>query len=219
MLGWMCCMQWEHWDQVERRRPVGRPRQPARPVARVASHASVVLWANGSEAFPRTRSSTTTTRSKKSCIGRMRRRHRGRAKNRTWSGIHMVGPYVWRPPYYWFSDTMVPRGLLRRGGRQSDNPAARKPKKFIPPIKLWPPNDVWYCTRRQRRRQQYLGQHSPRLDHRYGPSSSVEELARKAQSRTTRMCGRNTKLTPPLVERKMVMHWMMNYAWPSFGQL
>ena len=66
-------------------------------------------------------------------------------RNRFWSGIHMVGPYVWRPPYYWFSDKYGPaRGSSAEEGDNEVIPPLDSLKKFIPPDKLWPPNEYWF---------------------------------------------------------------------------
>src|SRR3982075_1951461 len=52
MLGWMCCMQWEHWNSWSAEDQwVARASLRAR-LNELRSHPSVVLWANGSDGLP-----------------------------------------------------------------------------------------------------------------------------------------------------------------------
>ncbi len=104
MLGWMCCAQWEHWDQwTAEDQWVARASLRAR-IRQLRSHPAAVIWANGSDGLP-----PDPVLNDYHQI--LRELHWQNAAvdtvsnvNRSWSGIHMVGPYVWRPPYYWFSD-------------------------------------------------------------------------------------------------------------------
>jgi len=74
--------------------------------------------------------------------------------NRTWSGIHMAGPYVWRPPYYWFSDQYGPaRGSSAEEGDNETIPPLESLKRFIPADKLWPINEYWYFHSGRKRRK------------------------------------------------------------------
>ncbi len=64
---------------------------------------------------------------------------------RDWDGIHMAGPYSWRPPGYWFSGRYgATRGSTAEQGDNEHIPPFASLKKFIPPDKLWPINDTWY---------------------------------------------------------------------------
>ncbi len=143
MLGFMCCAQWEHWglwnaeDQW-----VARASLRAR-IRELRSHPSVVIWANGSDGLP-----PDPVLNDYHQI--LKEEHWQNAVvdtvshvNRSWSGIHMAGPYVWRPPYYWFSDKYGPaRGSSAEEGDNETIPPLESLKKFIPADKLWPINEV-----------------------------------------------------------------------------
>jgi len=108
MLGWMCCAQWEHWEKwTAEDHWVARASLRAR-LRELRSHASAAVWASGSDGLP-----PDSVLDDYHQI--LREVHWQNAAvdtvsnyNRTWSGIHMVGPYVWRPPYYWFSEKFGP---------------------------------------------------------------------------------------------------------------
>jgi exo-1,4-beta-D-glucosaminidase len=54
----------------------------------------------------------------------------------------MLGPYVWQPPYYWFSDAYGPaRGSSAEEGDNETIPPFESLAKFIPADHLWPPDD------------------------------------------------------------------------------
>ena len=98
MLGWMCCGQWELWNLWTAEDDwVARASLRAR-IRELRSHPSVVLWANGSDGLP-----PDPVLNDYHTI--LRQLHWQNAVvdtvshvNRTWSGIHMAGPYVWNPP-------------------------------------------------------------------------------------------------------------------------
>jgi exo-1,4-beta-D-glucosaminidase len=52
MLGWMCCMQWEHWNLWSAEDQwIARESLRAR-LLELRAHPSVILWANGSDGLP-----------------------------------------------------------------------------------------------------------------------------------------------------------------------
>jgi exo-1,4-beta-D-glucosaminidase len=91
-------------------------------------------------------------------------------------------------------------------------------KKFIPPDKLWPPNDYWYFhAGGNEGGNNTLANITRALDHRYGPSNSAQELAKKAQlAHYEDVRAQYETYAVHWSNRKMVMHWMMNSLWPSF---
>ena len=95
------------------------------------------------------------------------------AWNRFWSGIHMVGPYVWRPPYYWFSDRYGPgRGSSAEEGDNETIPPLESLKKFIPADRLWPINEYWYFHAGANEGNSTLENVKRVLEKRYGPSTT-----------------------------------------------
>ena len=222
MLGFMCCAQWEHWglwnaeDQW-----VARASLRAR-IRELRSHPSAVIWANGSDGLP-----PDPVLNDYHQI--LKEEHWQNAVvdtvshvNRSWSGIHMAGPYVWRPPYYWFSDKYGPaRGSSAEEGDNETIPPLESLKKFIPADKLWPINENWYFHSGANEGNNTLENIQRVIDQRYGPSTSVEEFSRKAQlAQYEDVRAQYETYATHWANRKMMIHWMMNNPWPSlFGHL
>jgi exo-1,4-beta-D-glucosaminidase len=222
MLGFMCCAQWEHWglwnaeDQW-----VARASLRAR-IRELRSHPSVVIWANGSDGLP-----PDPVLNDYHQI--LQEQHWQNAVvdtvshvNRSWSGIHMAGPYVWRPPYYWFSDKYGPaRGSSAEEGDNETIPPLESLKKFIPEDKLWPINEVWYFHSGANEGNNTLANIQRVIDKRYGGSSGAEEFSRKAQlAHYEDVRAQYETYATHWANRKMMIHWMMNNPWPSlFGHL
>ena len=218
MLGWMCCMQWEHWN-LWSAEDQWVARASLRALLReLRSHASVVMWANGSDGLPPDPVLSDYHQIEKELHWQNAIVDTVADKNRFWSGIHMVGPYVWRPPYYWFSDKYGPaRGSSAEEGDNETIPPLDSLKKFIPTDKLWPPNDTWFFHSGSNEGNSTLANITSVLDHRYGPSSGVEEFTKKAQlAHYEDVRAQFETYATHWSNRKMLMHWMMNSQWPSF---
>lgn len=218
MLGWMCCAQWEHWNLwTAEDQWVARASLRAR-IRELRSHPSAVIWANGSDGLP-----PDNVLSDYHQI--LRELHWQNAVvdtvsnvNRSWSGIHMVGPYVWRPPYYWFSEKYGPaRGSSAEEGDNETIPPVESLKKFIPADKLWPVNETWYFHSGANEGNNTLENITRVMEKRYGPSNSVDEFSRKAQlAHYEDVRAQYESYATHWNNRKMVVHWMMNNPWPSF---
>jgi len=219
MLGWMCCMQWEHWDLWSAEDQwVARASLRAR-LKELRSHAAVVLWANGSDGLPPDPILNDYHEIEKELHWQNAIVDTVADRNRSWSGIHMEGPYVWRPPYYWFSDVYGPaRGSSAEEGDNETIPPLESLKKFIPGDHLWPPDDYWYFhAGGNESGNNTLANIRRALNERYGPTNSAEELAKKAQlAYYEDVRAQYESYATHWANRKMVMHWMMNGLWPSF---
>jgi exo-1,4-beta-D-glucosaminidase len=222
MLGWMCCAQWEHWDLWSAEDHwVARASLRAR-IRELRSHPSVVIWANGSDGLP-----PDPVLSDYHQI--LRESHWQNAVvdtvshvNRSSSGIHMAGPYVWRPPYYWFSEKYGPaRGSSAEEGDNETIPPLESLKKFIPADKLWPINEYWFFHSGANEGNNTLESIQRVLNHRYGPSSNTAEFSKKAQlAHYEDVRAQYETYATHWDNRKMTVHWMMNNPWPSlFGHL
>ncbi len=222
MLGFMCCAQWEHWTlwNAEDQR-VARASLRAR-IRELRSHASVVIWASGSDGLP-------PDPVLNDYHEILKEEHWQNAVvdtvshvNRAWSGIHMAGPYVWRPPYYWFSDKYGPaRGSSAEEGDNETIPPLESLKKFIPADKLWPINENWYFHSGSNEGNSTLDNIQRVIEKRYGASNSAEEFSRKAQlAHYEDVRAQFETYATHWANRKMMIHWMMNNPWPSlFGHL
>ncbi len=218
MLGFMCCAQWEHWDLWDAEDQwVARASLRAR-IRELRSHPSVVIWANGSDGLPpdpvlndyhQILNDEHWQNAVVDTVSHV---------NRDWSGIHMAGPYVWRPPYYWFSDQYGPaRGSSAEEGDNETIPPLESLKKFIPADKLWPINEYWYFHSGANEGNSTLENIRRVIDKRYGPSTNAEEFSRKAQlAHYEDVRAQYETYATHWADRKMMIHWMMNNPWPSF---
>lgn len=218
MLGWMCCGQWEMWNAWSAEDQwVARASLRAR-LRELRSHASVVMWANGSDGLP-------PDSVLNDYHGIEHELHWQDAivdtvshVNRTWSGIHMAGPYVWHPPNYWFSGKYGPaRGSSAEEGDNEVIPPLESLKRFIPAEKLWPINDAWYFHAGANEGNAMLANVQRVLETRYGRSAGVEEFARKAQLAAYEDArAKFESYSTHWSNRKMTINWMLNNHWPSF---
>jgi len=130
----------------------------------------------------------------------------------------MAGPYVWHPPNYWFSEKYGPaRGSSAEEGDNEIIPPLESLKKFIPADKLWPINENWYFHAGANPANNTLGDARRVLEKRYGPSSGVEDFAKKAQlAHYEDARARYEAYATHWSNRKMTVNWMMNNHWPSF---
>ena len=221
MLGWMCCAQWEHWKQWdEEDYRVAHASMQAR-IRELRSHPSVVIWANGSDGLP----PDPVRNDYHKVLDQMHWQNAAvdtvsnYNQKRHWDGIHMVGPYVWRPPYYWFSDKFGPaRGSSAEEGDNETIPPLESLRKFLPADKLWPINEDWYFHSGANDGNNTLSSITRAVDHRYGHSSSAAEFSKKAQLahyENVRAQFENYGASG-WSNHKMMVYWMLNSQWPSF---
>ncbi|MGB8493295.1 MAG: sugar-binding domain-containing protein [Candidatus Acidiferrum sp.] len=225
MFGWMCCNQWEKWGQWDEEDHRVAAESLQSQILMLRSHASVWIWANGSDGLPpksvlsvyhgilsdlHWQNATVDT------VSSFAKDDRG---ERLWDGIHMAGPYSWRPPTYWFSGQYeASRGSCAEQGDNEHIPPYESLKKFIPSDKLWPINDTWYFHSGSNPGNSTLSNIQRAVDRRYGPSNSAEEFARKAQLAHYE----NTRAqfeafaANGWANHKMTIYWMLNSHWPSF---
>src|SRR5262249_1053613 len=121
------------------------------------------------------------------------------------------------PPVYWYADQKYggAYGFNSETGPGAAVPNVESLKKFLPPGKLWPINEVWnYHMGGQRFGN--LDIHNQALEGRYGKAMSVDEYAMNAQALAydderamfesyRRNKGKSTG----------VIAWMLNSGWPS----
>lgn len=225
MLGWMCCNQWEKWEQwseEDHRVAADSLRSQA---LMLRSHASMFIWANGSDGRPpdpvrneyhKILSDVHWQNAMVDTVSSFAKDAKG---ERLWDGIIMEGPYSWRPPTYWFSGRYVPtRGSSAEQGDNESIPTLESLKKFIPEDKLWPINDTWFFHAGAIENTNVLMNVQRAVNRRYGPSSNVEEFVRKAQLshyENTRAQFEDFAANG-WANHKMTLYWMLNSHWPSF---
>ena len=219
MQGWMCCMQWESWDQwdAENHRIAHESMQSQ--IRNLRAHAAAFIWANGSDGLPPDDVLADYHQVLKELHWQDAVVDTVSHVNRSWSGIHMAGPYTWYPPYYWFSEKYGPaRGSSAEEGSNETVPPLESLKKFIPADKLWPINEVWFVHAGGVPDNNRLTNITMALDKRYGPSSNVAEYARKAQVAIYENVRAQfeTYAASGWENHKMMVFWMFNNHWPSF---
>jgi len=224
MFGWMCCNQWEKWEQWSEEDHRVSQDSLRSQIRVLRQHPSVIIWANGSDGLPpdpvlktyhdilnelRWQNATVDTVSSFA-------KEKGERK---WNGIHMEGPYSWRPPTYWFSGRYAAsRGSCAEQGDNEHIPTFETLKKFIPADKLWPINDTWLIHAGANLGNNTLANIVRVVDTRYGASRGAEEFTRKSQLAHYE----NTRAqfeafaANGWANHKMTIYWMLNSHWPSF---
>jgi exo-1,4-beta-D-glucosaminidase len=225
VFGWMCCNQWEKWDQWSEEDHLVAPESLRSQILMLRPHASSFIWANGSDGLPpvpvrdeyhRILSELHWQNTTVDTVSSFAKDDKG---ERIWDGILMEGPYSWRPPAYWFSGKYpTTRGSSAEQGDNEHIPTLESLRKFIPVDKLWPINDTWFFHAGSIQNSNELKNIQQAVNRRYGPSSSVEEFVRKAQLAHYE----NTRAqfedfaAGGWANHKMTMYWMLNSHWPSF---
>lgn len=218
MLGWMCCGQWELWNSWSAEDQwVARASLRTR-LRELRSHAAVVMWANGSDGLPPDPILNDYHTIEHELHWQNALVDTVSHVNRTWSGIHMAGPYVWHPPSYWFSEKYGPaRGSSAEEGDNEVIPPLESLKKFIPADKLWPINEYWYFHAGANEGNSTLENAKNVLEKRYGSSSSAEDFSKKGQLAAYEDArAKYESYATHWSTRKMTINWMLNNHWPSF---
>ena len=225
MLGWMCCNQWEKWDQWSEEDHRVAAESLRSQALMLRPHASMFIWANGSDGRPpepvrnEYHKILSEVHWQNAIVDTVSSFAKDAQGEHLWDGIIMEGPYSWRPPAYWFSGKYPPsRGSSAEQGDNEHIPTLESLKKFIPSDKLWPINDTWLFHAGALPKANTLGNVQRAVDTRYGPSSNVEEFVRKAQVahyESTRAQFEDFAATG-WSNHKMTLYWMLNSHWPSF---
>lgn len=220
MAGWCCCDHWEKWENWKDEDHSIAGASLRDQIRRLRSHPAVFTWLNGSDGPP---------------VPAVEKMYVQILKELNWpnpfqssamskatevtgpTGIKMTGPYEYIAPSYWLLDK-------DRGGAHGFN-TETSPGPAVPPIdslramlpenKLWPINEVWDFHSGGAVFKD-VRVFTEALDARYGPSSGVEEYARKAQVMAYEghramfeAFGRNKYKSTGVIQ------WMLNNAWPS----
>lgn len=225
MFGWMCCNQWEKWNQWSEEDRRVAPESLRSQILMLRPHASVFAWANGSDGLPpenirkQYHQVLSELHWQNATVDTVSSFARGPNGARVWDGIRMEGPYCWRPPNYWFSGKYPATvGSMIEQGDNEHIPTLESLKKFIPADKLWPINDTWFMHAGAWGGNSTLSNIRLALNQRYGSSTNVEDFVRKAQVahyENTRAQFENFAASG-WATHKMLGYWMLNSHWPSF---
>lgn len=221
MLGWMCCNQWEKWDQWSTEDQKVAQESLRSQALMLRSHAAVFIWANGSDGLPpkAVRDNYHNILEDLHWQNTVVDSAASHGPNEPWDGIRMRGPYAWRAPSYWFTDGSVgAQGSCAEEGDNENIPPYESLLKFIPKEHLWPIDEYWYMHAGAIYANSLLLNTREALDRRYGPSSSVQAFAEKAQLglyEETRAQFEGFAANG-WQNHKMTLYWMLNSAWPTF---
>lgn len=225
MLGWMCCNEWEHWAQWSTEDYRVAQESLRSQILMLRSHPAVFVWANGSDGRPPApirddyHRILTDLHWQNAIVDTVSSFARGANGSRLWDGIHMQGPYTWRPPSYWFSDRYAAaRGSCAEQGDNENVPPFEGLKKFIPTDKLWPIDELWSFHAGAHLGNNELLTAKLALSRRYGPSTNAQDFARKAQLglyEDTRAQFEDFSANG-WANHKMTIYFMMRAPWPTF---
>jgi exo-1,4-beta-D-glucosaminidase len=225
MQGWMCCMQWEKWKQWDAEDHWVALASLRARINNLRQHPAAFIWANGSDG----RAPDDVRAQYNQILEEMHWQNavvdtvsnfaKDAEDHTLWDGIHMLGPYSWRPPYYWF-DPQYPaaQGSCAEQGDNESIPPFESLRKFIPPDKLWPINEYWYYHAGANRGNSTLETIQKAVEQRYGKPTGAEDFCRKAQLahyENTRAQFENFA-ADPWATHKMSLYWMLDSQWPSF---
>ena len=186
------------------------------------NHPSILTWATGSDAYPKTELEAKYSEVlKKYDQTRPLLISSGSFKSAISgpSGMKMNGPYEYVPPVYWYEDRKFGGAF---GFNSETGPGPQIPplwciRQMMPAEKLWPAmNDHW-DWHSGRKDFSSVKVYLTAMNKRYGEPKNVEELALKAQLM-------NYEAIRPMFEAFVVnkpvttgvVQWMLNSPWPEF---
>jgi exo-1,4-beta-D-glucosaminidase len=225
MMGWMCCNQWEKWNQWDGEDHRVASESLRAQIRMLRPHASAFLWANGSDGLAPTEVRSDYNRIladlhwPNGVVDTVSSFNKDANGTVLWNGIRMEGPYSWRPPSYWYDNRY--KGSNGSCAEQGDNesiPPYESLKKFIPADALWPLNDWWFYHAGSTERNSTLANAALVMEKRYGPSQNAAQFAEKAQLahyESTR-AQFEAFAANGWHDHKMTIYWMLNSHWPNF---
>jgi exo-1,4-beta-D-glucosaminidase len=220
MAGWCCCDQWEKWKEWDEEDHRVGPASLRDQILRLRNHPSVLVWLNGSDFPP---------------VAKVEQDYLNVLRELGWpkpvlssateapgpttgpSGVKMRGPYDYVPPSYWLTDKKNGGafGFATEVGPGAAVPPIESLQAMMPRERLWPMNEFWTFHAGGDEFKD-LKLFTAALQARYGPASSVEDYARKAQALAYEgqramfeAYGRNKYTSTGVIQ------WMLNNAWPS----
>jgi len=221
MAGWCCCDHWEHWDKWAQADHEISKASLASQIQRLRSHASLLVWLNGSDNPP-------PEDVESDYIAILKQYHwpnpflsSASATPTTVtgpSGVKMTGPYDYVPPSYWLRDPGHWGGAYGFNTETSPGPAPpllSSQQKFIPKQNLWPHDDAWNF-------HAGLGSFGQTtifekaMAATYGAPTSLADYEKKSQAMTY---DGERAMFEAFARNKYnstgVIQWMLNNAWPS----
>src|SRR6185503_1184041 len=230
--GWCCCDHWEHWANWKAQDFTIAEQSLRDQIYRLRGHPSLIAWMNGSDNPPPPDVEQTYLKVEKELLWTNPVVSSATAKLAGFSGesgVKMSGPYEYVAPSYWQTDSVdsthpQPCNQGGCGGGYGFNTETSM-GPAVPPIEsiramvgkdhLWPIDNVWdYHAGGGAFKDLHV--FSDALNARFGPATSAEDYAVKAQMQTYEgvramyeAYSRNKYTSTGVIQ------WMLNNAWPS----
>jgi exo-1,4-beta-D-glucosaminidase len=221
MAGWCCCDIWERWDRWQPSMENIATDSLRSQMRRLRSHASMLVWLNGSDGPPPANVEQAYLDVEKETNWPNPAISSASARPTTVtgeSGVKMTGPYDYEPPDYWFTDPRKWGGAWGFNTETSPGPAIPVEdslRKFLPKDHLWPIDEVWGFHAGGERFQN-VDRFNEAMNKTYGPPSDLDDYERKAQAMAY---DGERAMFEAYAKNKYdssgVIQWMMNNAWPS----
>jgi exo-1,4-beta-D-glucosaminidase len=221
MAGWCCCDVWERWDRWQPNMENIATASLRSQMRRLRSHASMLVWLNGSDGPPPANVEQAYLDVEKEANWPNPAISSASARSTTVtgeSGVKMTGPYDYEPPDYWVTDPRKWGGAWGFNTETSPGPAipvADSLRKFIPKDHLWPIDEVWGFHAGGERFQN-VDRFNEAMNKTYGPPSDLEDYEKKAQAMAY---DGERAMFEAYAKNKYdstgVIQWMMDNAWPS----
>jgi exo-1,4-beta-D-glucosaminidase len=221
MLGWCCCDQWEQWSKWTPENLSVAKESLRSQMLRVRSHASLLVWLNGSDnpppadverAYLDIEAETHWPNPTLSSASRTSTTVTGE------SGVKMSGPYDYVAPSYWLVDTGRFGGAYGFNTETGPGPAIPTISSlhhFLPGNHMWPPDDIW-ALHNGGGKFKTLDVFDTAMEATYGKPSDLKDYVRVAQTMAFNgeramfeAYGRNKYTSTGVIQ------WMLNNAWPS----
>ncbi len=222
MAGWCCCDIWEGWKHWEPGMENIATASLRSQMRRLRSHASMLVWLNGSDGPPPAEVETAYLQVEKETNWPNPTLSSASAVPTTVtgaSGVKMTGPYDWVPPDYWLTDTNRKWGGAW-GFNTETSPGPAIPvedslRKFIPKDHLWPIDEVWNFHAGGERFMT-VDRFNEGMNKTYGEPKTLEEYEKKAQAMAY---DGQRAMFEAYAKNKYdstgVIQWMMDNAWPG----
>jgi exo-1,4-beta-D-glucosaminidase len=220
LAGWCCCDHWERWQNWKSEDFVVSAESLKDQIRRLRSHACLLDWLNGSDNPPVEKVERTYIQILKDLNwpNPYQSSATARASSVTGkTGLKMSGPYEYVAPAYWLEDKEV-GGAHGFNTETSPGPAVpplESLKRMLPADHLWPIDNAWnFHAGGGMFRDLHV--FTEAISRRFGPATSVEDYALKAQvlgyegeRAMFEAYGRNKYVATGVIQ------WMLNNAWPS----
>ena len=220
MAGWCCCDHWEHWKDWTAEDLTIATASLQSQMLRLRSHASMLVWLNGSDNPPPSNVETAYLKVESEAHWPNPILSSATQTSTTVTGatgVKMTGPYDYVAPSYWYVDQHNGGGY---GFNTETSPGPAIPtlasrEKFLPDAGTWPPSANW-SLHYGGGEFSVLKVFDQAMASAYGKPSSAAQYEMLSQTMTYdseramfEAYGKNK------YDSTGVVQWMLNNAWPS----